>query len=77
MKKIIYFLIISAIANCNMFIFAQYNLTTITPNGPAHALMPGFSYQRVTADTVFYIAHVPDPFDKQIFHWMKIGKILW
>ena len=52
-----------------MFIFAQYSLTTITVNGPAHALMPGFDDQRFTADTVFYIAHVPDPFDRQIYHW--------
>ena len=70
MKKIIYLLTIIAIANCNMFILsAQYSLTTITPNGPAHALMPGFSYQRITADTVFYIAHVPNPFDKAIYQW--------
>jgi hypothetical protein len=48
---------------------AQYNLTTITPNGPAHALMPDFGYQKFTADTVYYIAHVPNPFDKQIYHW--------
>ena len=69
MNKIIFSLIISTIANCNIYIFAQYSLSTITPNGPAHALMPGFSDQRVTPDTVFYISHVPDPFDKQIYNW--------
>jgi hypothetical protein len=58
MKKIL-LLVITIVVHGN--VFAQYQHTTITPDGPSHVLKPGYS--RATADTIYNIVHIPNPYE--------------
>ncbi|MDR0699940.1 MAG: T9SS type A sorting domain-containing protein [Tannerella sp.] len=57
MKKIL-LLIITVVVHGNAF--SQYS-HNITPDGPSHVLKPGYS--RYTADTVYNVVHVPNPYE--------------
>ena len=67
MKKVFYFglflLIIISVFQFNAF--AQYSTTA---DGPSHVLRPTF-YRMIHVDTVYYISHIPNPYDAGIFQW--------
>ena len=54
----------------HFMVLAQYSTTV---DGPSHLLNPRF--ERIMVDTIYYIAHVPDPYDATIFQWDGINSI--
>ena len=62
MKRLIFLLTI--ITFSHSIGMAQYSTTA---DGPSHILNPRF--ERVIVDTIYYIDHVPNPFDADIYQW--------
>ena len=64
------FFLLTIITFSHLIVTAQYSTTA---EGPSHLLNPRF--MRVPVDTIYYISHVPDPFDAAIYQWDRINSI--